>query len=86
MRLILIRHGESDHVIRNVIAEQVSCRGLAERGFKQAELLAQRFAVTHEVSDCQVLLCSPVLRARQTSRSACQDAPCWTHRAGLRPL
>lgn len=75
MRLILIRHGESDHVIRNVIAGQVSCRGLSERGFKQAELLAQRFAVTHEVSDCQVLLCSPVLRARQTAEVLAKTLP-----------
>jgi len=29
--------------------------------------LACRLAVTHEVNDCQVLLCSPVLRARQTA-------------------
>jgi len=75
VRLILIRHGESDHVIRNVIAGQVSCRGLSERGFKQAELLAQRFTATHEVSDCQVLLCSPVLRARQAAEVLARTLP-----------
>ena len=67
MRLILIRHGESDHALRTVIAGRQSCRGLSERGFKQAELLARRMAMTHEVNDCQALLCSPVLRARQTA-------------------
>ena len=67
MRLILIRHGESDHALRTVIAGRHSCRGLSERGFKQAELLARRMAMTHEVNDCQALLCSPVLRARQTA-------------------
>ena len=67
MRLILIRHGESDHTLRNVIAGQTSCRGLTERGFQQAELLAHRFGVTSEVSDYQALLCSPVLRARLTA-------------------
>jgi len=55
MRLILIRHGESDHTLRNVIAGQTSCRGLTERGFQQAELLAHRFGVTSEVSDYQAL-------------------------------
>jgi broad specificity phosphatase PhoE len=58
MRLILIRHGESDHVLRNVIVGRVSCRGLSERVFQQAELLAHRFGATGEVNDCQALLCS----------------------------
>src|SRR3989442_12360648 len=65
MRLILIRHGESDHALRSVIAGRGSCRGLSERGFQQAELLAHRFGATGEVSDCQALLCSPGLRARR---------------------
>ncbi len=75
MRLILIRHGESDHALRDVIAGRHSCRGLSERGFKQAELLARRFATTGEVSDCQALLCSPVLRARQTAEVLARTLP-----------
>jgi broad specificity phosphatase PhoE len=75
VRLILIRHGESDHALRDVIAGRHSCRGLSERGFKQAELLAQRFAVTGEVSNCQALLCSPVLRARQTAEVLARTLP-----------
>ncbi len=75
MRLILIRHGESDHALRNVIAGRHSCRGLSERGFKQAELLAHRLATTGEVSDCQALLCSPVLRARQTAEVLARTLP-----------
>jgi probable phosphoglycerate mutase len=75
MRLILIRHGESDHALRTVIAGRQSCRGLSERGFKQAELLARRMAMTHEVNDCQVLLCSPVLRARQTAEVLARALP-----------
>jgi broad specificity phosphatase PhoE len=67
VRLVLVRHGESDHALRDVIAGQQSCRGLSERGLKQAELLAHRFTTTDEVSECQALLCSPVLRARQTA-------------------
>jgi probable phosphoglycerate mutase len=75
MRLILIRHGKSDHALHTVIAGRQSCRGLSERGFKQAELLARRLAVTHEVNDCQVLLCSPVLRAGQTAEVLARAVP-----------
>ena len=75
MRLILIRHGESDHAMRNIIAGRNSCRGLSEQGIKQAELLARRFATTGEVSDCQALLCSPVLRARQTTEVLAKALP-----------
>ncbi len=75
MRLILIRHGESDHARRNVIAGRVSCRGLTERGFQQVQLLAHRFGVTGEVSDCRALLCSPVLRAMQTAEVLARTLP-----------
>ncbi len=75
MRLILIRHGESDHALCDVIAGRHSCRGLSEQGLKQAELLAHRLVVTHEVSDCQALLCSPVLRARQTAEVLARVLP-----------
>ena len=75
MRLILIRHGESDHALRNVIAGPGSCLGLSERGFKQAERLAHRLATTGEVSDCQAMLCSPVLRAWQTAEVLARALP-----------
>lgn len=68
MRLLLIRHGESDHALRQVIAEK-RCRGMSQRGFEQIELLAQRLAATGEASECQALMCSPVLRARQTAEA-----------------
>jgi broad specificity phosphatase PhoE len=75
MRLILIRHGESDQTLRNVIAGWRSCRGLSERGFAQAQLLAYRFRATGEVGDCQAVLCSPVLRARQTTEVLARTLP-----------
>jgi hypothetical protein len=46
MRLIPIRHGESDNALRYVIVGKTSCRGWTERGFTQARKLATRIAVT----------------------------------------
>ena len=67
MRLILIRHGESEHALHPMIAGKEHCRGLTKQGFNQAHRLAERLRTTGEVSDCQVLHASPVLRARQTA-------------------
>lgn len=67
MRLVLIRHGESEHGRRDVIAGVAGCTGLTERGIEQARVLAARLRATGELSGCAALLCSPVLRARQTA-------------------
>jgi probable phosphoglycerate mutase len=67
MRLILIRHSESEHSLRGMIAGYASCPGLTARGFQQAQLLADRLRATGEASDCVALLSSTVLRARQTA-------------------
>ena len=67
MRLILIRHGESEHSLRGMIAGYASCPGLTARGFQQSNLLADRLHATGEASDCVMLLSSTVLRARQTA-------------------
>src|SRR5258708_10225839 len=67
MRLMLIRHGESEHAIRRVISGQVSCRGLTKGGFHQVGVLANRFRTTGEVSDCHALPSSPVLHAQQSA-------------------
>ena len=67
MRLLLIRHGESEHSLRGMIAGQASCPGLTARGFDQARRLAERLRATHEAGDGIVLLSSTVLRARQTA-------------------
>jgi probable phosphoglycerate mutase len=67
MRLVLIRHGESEHAFCGVIADVCGCTGLTERGTKQAQALADRLRATGEFNDCRVLLSSPVLRARQTA-------------------
>lgn len=67
MRLVLIRHGQSEHGVRGAIAMPLGCSGLTERGFQRTQALADRLHVTGELNDCRALLCSPVLRARQTA-------------------
>ena len=67
MRLLLIRHGESEHSPRGIIAGHASCPGLTARGFEQARVLADRLRATGEVSDCSVLLSSTMLRAWKTA-------------------
>src|SRR3712207_977826 len=67
MRLILIRHGESEHSLRSMIAGYATCPGLTARGFRQAEQLAARLRATSESSNCVALLSSTRLRARQTA-------------------
>jgi broad specificity phosphatase PhoE len=67
MRLVLVRHGASEHSRRGVIADVHGCTGLTADGVTQAQRLARRLRVTGELHDCAALLCSPVLRARQTA-------------------
>jgi probable phosphoglycerate mutase len=67
MRLVLIRHGESDHTSRGIIADVAGCTGLTERGTMQARALAGRLRATGELAECRTLLSSPVPRARQTA-------------------
>ncbi len=75
MRLVLIRHAESHHSLRGVIAGVAGCAGLTERGFRQAQALADRLAATGELSDCTALLSSPVPRARQTAEVLARVLP-----------
>jgi broad specificity phosphatase PhoE len=67
MRLILVRHGESQHSKRRLIAGRSACLGLTETGLQQAEHLAVRWRTSGEVGQCAALLSSPVLRAAQTA-------------------
>ena len=66
-RLILIRHGASLHMQRSIITGASNCPGLSDKGFQQAELLAQRLRAMPELTGGQTLLSSPVLRAYQTA-------------------
>src|SRR5215217_2684554 len=66
MRLLLIRHGQSEHSVRRIVASGQVCPGLTDRGRQQAELLRARLAAEQRPID--VVLSSPVPRARETLR------------------
>jgi probable phosphoglycerate mutase len=66
VRLLLVRHGYSEHVRRDLIADIDGCAGLAPHGLDQARRLAARFASSGRADDAK-LFSSPVPRARQTA-------------------
>jgi broad specificity phosphatase PhoE len=74
-RLILIRHAASEHSVRRIIAGRHACTGLTDQGVKQAHALANRLRATEELSDCAVLLSSPVSRARRTAEIVAEALP-----------
>jgi probable phosphoglycerate mutase len=67
MRLILVRHGESLHSQRRLIAGERGCLGLTEQGRAQAHALAERLRRAGASGDGVALLSSPVPRARETA-------------------
>ncbi|MHB8674759.1 MAG: histidine phosphatase family protein [Candidatus Limnocylindrales bacterium] len=67
MRLVLVRHGQSEHTMRHVIGGPLGCSGLTERGRQQAHALRNRLIADGEFRDCVALLSSPVPRARETA-------------------
>lgn len=64
MRLLLVRHGESICSVNGIVGGERGCTGLTERGFAQARALRDRLA--SEGFSADVLLASPLPRARQT--------------------
>jgi broad specificity phosphatase PhoE len=64
MRLFLLRHGESLHSQRGIIASAAACPGLTEGGHGQAVRLGQRLQRGGMLDEGVVLLCSPALRAQ----------------------
>ena len=67
MRLTLVRHAESHHSQRGLIADVRGCAGLTEHGVDQSRLLARRFSLSTGPAAPDALLTSPVPRARQTA-------------------
>lgn len=67
MRLVLVRHGESEHAARGIIAGHRGCLGLTPHGVEQCRRLARRLQVSGEMIDCSAVLVSPVKRAQQTA-------------------
>ena len=75
MHLILVRHAESKHSQQDIIADISGCSGLTQHGFEQAQLLANRLRTTGELNDCHSMLCSPVLRDKQTAQVIAKGIP-----------
>ncbi len=75
MRLTLIRHAESNHTQQGFIAGLKGCTGLTSHGFTQVKRLSDRLLATGELSDCRVILTSPVLRAVQTTQEIAKVLP-----------
>ena len=66
-RLLLVRHGESNVTVRQVIGGERTCDGLSPLGVQQAEALRDRFARGHE-GRVDVLVASTLPRAEETAR------------------
>lgn len=67
MRLILVRHGEGYAGFDGVISGPRGCRGLTERGRRQAEALRRYLTATGRVHS-EVLLASVLPRAIETAQ------------------
>lgn len=67
MRLILIRHAESYHSVLGRVADIQGCAGITEQGVRQAHRVRDRIQTSRELHTVQVLLSSPVRRARETA-------------------
>ena len=65
-RLVFIRHGESRATVDGVVGGHASCRGLTQRGRRQAEALRERLLSSREL-EADVLLTSVLPRAIETA-------------------
>ncbi len=66
-RLVLIRHGEAQAAVRQVVGGDVGCTGLSPHGARQCEALRDRLARTGELAEANVLLASTLPRAVETA-------------------
>ena len=69
-RLVLARHGQACCNVDRTIEGLATCRGLSDLGRRQAAALAKRLA--SESFEPDVVVSSPILRARQTSEIVCE--------------
>lgn len=65
-RLVLVRHGESRATADQVVGGHEGCRGLTDKGRRQAEALRDRLLATEELRP-DVLLTSVLPRAVETA-------------------
>ena len=65
-RLLLIRHGESEVTVKQIIGGDLACTGLSPLGRHQAEMLGDRWAQGHEPK-VDALWSSTLPRATETA-------------------
>jgi broad specificity phosphatase PhoE len=66
-RLVLIRHGEAQAYLDQVVAGEKGCRGLSDLGRRQATALHHRLARSGELADATALYASVLPRAIETA-------------------
>jgi 2,3-bisphosphoglycerate-dependent phosphoglycerate mutase len=66
-RLVLIRHGESQAQVDQVIGGERGCKGLSDLGRRQATLLRDRLLSSHELDDVTQVYTSVLPRAIETA-------------------
>jgi probable phosphoglycerate mutase len=64
---VLVRHGESNVTVRQVVGGERSCDGLSPLGRRQSEVLRDRLVATGEIS-VDAIVASTLPRAEQTAR------------------
>lgn len=68
-RLVLVRHGEAQCHVDQVVGGTKGCTGLSDLGRRQAEALRQRLARTGELAAVDVLYASTLPRAVETAEA-----------------
>ena len=66
-RLVLVRHGQSEATVQQVVGGHGGCTGLSPLGRNQAEALRERLSRTGLLRDATVLLASVLPRAVETA-------------------
>ena len=66
-RLVLIRHGEAQSALDQIVAGEKGCSGLSAHGRRQAEALQDRLKRTGELADAAALYASVLPRAVETA-------------------
>ena len=66
-RLVLVRHGEAQAYLEQVVAGEKGCTGLSDEGRRQAQALAERLARTDELAPVDALYASVLPRAVETA-------------------
>src|SRR4029453_8022392 len=66
-RVVLIRHGEAQVAVDQIVGGHEGCTGLSELGRRQAEALRDRLAGTDELAAATALSASILPRAIETA-------------------